>query len=119
MRVSPIVSAAVITMLAIQLAPADNGIPAKFKGVCLYAPQPEHPTELVRRGVRGSGLFRAIVDQHTGRVTEVKVLRSTPYVILNELAAKALLQWRFQPGAISGFDVPVSFEMSGYTRVLH
>jgi TonB family protein len=97
----------------------EGEIPKKFQGILLYAPYPKYPVDLVRRGIRGHGLFRLSFDSKTGRVTEVKVLNSTGYVILNELAAKALLQWRTRPGVISSLRVPITFLPAGFTRVVH
>jgi TonB family protein len=97
----------------------EGEIPKKFQGILLYAPYPKYPVDLVRRGTRGHGLFRLSFDSKTGRVTEVKVLNSTGYVILNEFAAKTLLQWKARPGAISSLRVPITFQATGFTRVVH
>ena len=97
----------------------EGEIPEKFQGILLYAPYPRYPVDLVRRGIRGHGLFRVSFDSKTGGVTDVKVLNSTGFVILNELAAKALLQWKARPGAISSLRVPITFQPAGFTRVVH
>jgi TonB family protein len=52
-------------------------------------------------------------------VDEVKVLESTGYRELNELAVKALLQWQFKPGTPSPVQVPVEFDIQGGNRILH
>ena len=80
---------------------------------------PEYPIVLQRHGVGGSGIFLVKINQKTGEVDEVKVIKSTGYVILNELAAKAMLQWKFQPGAPAELKVPMTFEIKGFSRVLH
>ena len=97
----------------------EGEIPKQFQGILSYAPYPKYPVDLVRRGIRGHGLFRLSFDSKTGHVTEVKILNSTGYVILNEVAAKALLQWRARPGAISSLRVPITFQPAGFTRVVH
>ncbi len=80
---------------------------------------PEYPSHLYRRGIGGSGIFRLTIDQKTGHVTEVKVIKSTGWVILNELAAKACLQWIFRPGTKASLEFPFSFEATSYTRQVH
>ena len=98
----------------------EGEIPEKLKGILLYAPYPKYPVGVVRQHVRGQGLFRLSFDQKTGLVTEVKVLKSTGHVILNELAAKALLQWRARPGTLTSLRVPVDFQLGGgFVRTVH
>jgi TonB family protein len=92
----------------------------KFKGILLYMPYPKYPVGVARQHLRGRGLFRLTFDQKTGLVAEAKVLKSTGHVILNELAAKALLQWRARPGAVTSLNVPVDFELGGgFIRTVH
>jgi TonB family protein len=99
---------------------AEGEIPKTLKGILLYAPYPKYPVGVVRQHVRGQGLFRLTFDQKTGHVTEVKVLQSTGHVILNELAAKALLQWRVSPGTLTSLRVPVDFQLGGaFVRTVH
>ena len=119
MRTKWLFALLLILTLTVEKVHASGEIPENLKGICLYAPDPEFPMDLVRRGVRGKGVFRVTIDRSTGKVTEVKVIRSTPYQILNELAAKSLLQWRFKPGTIAGFEIPITFEVTGFSRVLH
>jgi TonB family protein len=52
-------------------------------------------------------------------VDKVKILQSTGYSDLNKLAAKALLQWKFNPGTPSPVEVPVEFAIQGGNRILH
>jgi TonB family protein len=96
-----------------------NEIPASLKGICLYAPDPDYPPKLVNRGIGGHGVFRININPKTGGVSEVKVLRSTGYQILNELAAKAFLQWRFKPGTIDHYEISYEFHVLGGARELH
>jgi TonB family protein len=81
--------------------------------------EPEFPYYVVLRHVSGSGLFRLTINGKTGEVDEVKILRRTGYKILDELAVKGLLQWRFQPGTRGPFEVPVEFWVHGSGRILH
>jgi hypothetical protein len=50
---------------------------------------PEYPAKLAPYAWSGKGLFLLKVNPKTGEVDEVKVLKTTGHVLLNELAAKA------------------------------
>ena len=91
----------------------------KSERVLLYAPKPEYPPTLWRRGVQGSGVLLLKIDPKTGSVYEVKILKSAKYPILNELAAKAALLSKFRPGTVTEYKVPFSFGVTGYSRTLH
>jgi TonB family protein len=80
---------------------------------------PEYPPGYVLHGAEGRGRFRLTINQKTGLVDKVKILQSTGFSDLNELAAKALLQWHFQPGTRSPVEVPVEFYVHGGSRILH
>jgi TonB family protein len=80
---------------------------------------PEYPRSAANYALRGKGLFLLKVNPKTGEVDEVKVLKSTGHVFLNELSAKAFLQWKFQPGVVTQVQVPVEFYAHGFSRDLH
>jgi TonB family protein len=80
---------------------------------------PEYPIGFSMHGAEGKGRFRLTINPKTGEVDQVKIVKSVGYKDLNELAAKALLQWRFQPGTRSPVEVPVEFYVHGGNRVLH
>ena len=81
--------------------------------------EPEYPPGVVLHMAEGRGLFRLTINPKSGEVDEVKIVKSCGYKTLNELAAKALLQWRFQPGTRGPVEVPVEFYVHGGNRVLH
>ena len=81
--------------------------------------EPEYPPGFVLHGAKGRGLFRLSINPKSGEVDEVKIVKNCGYKDLNELAAKALLQWRFQPGTRGPVEVPVEFYIHGGSRVLH
>ncbi|PYL86756.1 MAG: hypothetical protein DMF17_05330 [Verrucomicrobia bacterium] len=81
--------------------------------------EPEFPPGIVLHGAGGSGRFRLTINPKSGEVDEVKIVKSVGYKDLNELAAKALLQWRFQPGTRGPVEVPVEFYVHGGKRFLH
>jgi len=80
---------------------------------------PEYPAKLAAYAFSGKGLFLLKINPKTGVVDEVKVLKSTGHVLLNEISAKAFFQWRFQPGGPTQVQVPVEFYAHGYSRDLH
>ena len=81
--------------------------------------EPEYPPGVVLHMAEGSGRFRLTINPQSGEVDEVKIVKSCGYQTLNELAAKALLQWRFQPGTRGPVEVPVEFYVHGGNRTLH
>ena len=81
--------------------------------------EPEYPPGFVLHGAKGKGLFRLSINPKSGEVDEVKIVKSCGYKDLNELAAKVLLQWRFQPGTRGPVEVPAEFYIHGGSRVLH
>ena len=80
---------------------------------------PEYPPGFVLHGAKGKGKFRLTINPTSGQVDQVKVVKSCGYKELNEWAAKALLQWRFQPGTAGPVEVPVEFYIHGGNRILH
>jgi TonB family protein len=81
--------------------------------------EPEYPIGYVIHGAKGRGRFRLTINSRSGLVDEVKILQSTGYRELNEMAVKALLQWQFKPGTPSPVEVPVEFSIQGGNRILH
>jgi TonB family protein len=81
--------------------------------------EPEYPPGVVLHMAEGRGVFRLTIDPKSGEVDEVKIVKSCGYKTLNELAAKAFFQWRFQPGSRSPVEVPVEFYVHGGNRILH
>jgi TonB family protein len=81
--------------------------------------EPEYPISMVIHGAKGRGIYRLTINAKSGLVDQVKIVKSTGYKDLNELAAKALLQWQFQPGTRSPVEVPVEFDIQGGNRILH
>ena len=58
----------------------------------------------------GTGVFRLRIDQKTGRVTEVAVMKSTGWKHLDQAAAATLVGWRARiPASRSTVTVPVTF----------
>jgi outer membrane biosynthesis protein TonB len=70
------------------------------QGVTQYV-HPEYPPKLRSYGWNGKGLFLLKINPRTGDADEVKVIKSAGHVLLNEFAAKAFFQWKFQPGVVT------------------
>ena len=95
---------------AAQAAP-DAFIPPKFKGIILYAPVPDYPLEARNRFTLGTqGMYRLKINQKTGAVDEVGVMKRASWGKLNAVMVFELLKWKFKPATIKQIDVPVAFE---------
>ena len=47
-----------------------------------------------------------------GRVTAIKILKSTRHPELDAEVMKALIRWRAKPGRKWDLDIPITFKMS-------
>ena len=95
---------------ACQAAP-DAFIPPKFKGIILYAPVPDYPLEARNRFTLGAqGVYRLKINQKTGIVDEVGVMKRASWAKLNAVMVFELLKWKFKPGTIKRLDISVAFE---------
>lgn len=89
-----------------------TGLPDNVRGPCklLYNPMPPYPTA-VRHAympVVGSGTF-SVSFNSSGKVAEVKMIRSTGFDSLNDAAMSALRKWKNEPGQACTMVVPVTF----------
>jgi TonB family protein len=83
-----------------------GGVPAPEQTAGGTAPL---PADAKAAGVAGSVVCEIVVDE-TGRVTDVKVVRSIP--MLDAAAAAAVRTWRFNPAVVNGRAVPVRMAVS-------
>jgi hypothetical protein len=91
-------------------------IPAKFKGIILDAPEPVF-VEGARKDIGVSqGVYRLTINQQTGLVDEVGVLKKTGTQKLDGTAVLAFFKWKFKPGAFKQIDIPITFDR--YVNVL-
>jgi TonB family protein len=81
-------------------APFSVSAPSNLGRLVLEAPRAEYPLEARRRLLAGRGVYVLRIHIPSGRVTQVVVGRSTGTRVLDEAAVKALLRWRFKPGAV-------------------
>ncbi len=70
-----------------------------------HNPKPHYPRLARRRGMEGRVLLAVAVDAH-GRVTEVTVLESSGYRLLDRAALEAVRRWTFVPARRDGVAVP-------------
>jgi protein TonB len=68
-------------------------------------PPPRYPSEGIRRRLEGTVTLELRISS-AGRVSEVKVLRSSGHTVLDEAAVKAVRQWSGQPAR--RFGQPIS-----------
>src|SRR5439155_5961969 len=93
-------------------------IPPQYKKDALAAPDPEYPMKAQHLGYQGQGIYRLIINDKTGVVDEVKVMKSTHSRELDASAVMTLFNWKFRPG-INHRDLLVVFQMTGWSRELH
>lgn len=82
----------------------------------MHAPEPEYPLGLERLTIRNQGVYRLTINQQTGAVDEVGVLKRCDDGRLDANSVMIFFQWKFKPGTIKQIDVPVVYER--FVRVL-
>jgi TonB family protein len=70
-------------------------IDPKYKKDTLSAPDPEYPLKCQHLGYQGQGIYRLIINDKTGVVDEVKVMKSTHHRELDANAVMTLFTWKF------------------------
>ena len=93
-------------------------IDPKFKRDTVTAPDPEYPMKSQHLGYQGQGIYRLMINDKTGVVDEVKVMKSTHHRELDASAVMTLFNWKFRPG-VNHRDLLVVFQMTGWSRDLH
>jgi len=84
--------------------PAEN-----LRSYFVKAFPPNYPDAAVAQHKKGSGWFRLTIDRATGKVTEVKVLKSTGVKILDDAAAVTFMQWKAKPNRLDHAVLPANF----------
>lgn len=75
------------------------GLPPNVERLVVRAFSPDYPVEARRLRCGGTGIYLLRVQIKSGAVTQVLVGRSAGDSSLDRAAVKALLRWRFKPGA--------------------
>jgi TonB family protein len=108
-RSHKVVGLALICSLVVSLAVADA---QQARARLLDAPRPAKSAEASRLRLSGSGLFELQLDQRTGKVVAVKVLRSTGHPVLDASAVDGLKKWRAEAGTVKRIVAPLVFTAS-------
>ena len=78
--------------------------------------RPRYPSRAVAQGIEGRVVLLATLDA-TGRVTDLRVLESSGFALLDREALRAVATWRFLPKLVDGapvastLKVPVRFDL--------
>lgn len=72
--------------------------------------KPSYPPLARRSGYQGRLILRFLVSRE-GKVTRIKVVRSSGYSILDRVAIKTVRHWRFSPASRKGRPIPFWMEV--------
>ena len=84
----------------------------EWKSVITAHPRPDYPVAARRTGLQGQGYFRLYFGRD-GRVTNIKVLKSTGHQMLDDAAMAGFIQWHAKPGPRRELDTPIAYVLSG------
>lgn len=93
-------------------------IDPKYKKDTVSAPDPDYPMHAQHLDYQGQGIYRLMINDKTGIVDEVKVMKTTGHRELDANAIMTLFNWKFRPG-VNHRDLLIVFEMTGWSRGLH
>lgn len=92
-------------------------VASKYKQDTTLAPDPTYPILARNRRHRGQGVYRLIINDKTGIVDQVQVMKPTGSKELDAEAVMTLFKWTFRPG-IKQREVAIVFE-TGRGNNLH
>jgi periplasmic protein TonB len=87
------------------------------KAAYLFNPHPPYPEQSRRAGHTGLVILRVSINEH-GRVSAVRVVKSSGYSLLDDRARTTLQRWVFKPARHGGrpvatqVDVPIRFSLN-------
>jgi len=100
-----------------EFAPGTPGqVMRKARPIYRKNPKPEYPSLARRKGYEGTVVLEALVDRN-GRVSDLRVLKSSGYPILDRSAIASVKEWLFEPGMRGDektemwVKIPVRFEL--------
>jgi TonB family protein len=79
--------------------------------VLIHEVKPQYPMGARKAGIEGISQLKIQVLPD-GSVGEIQVVKSTGDSSLDEVAQKAVKQWKFKPGLVGGKPVPVWMTLS-------
>ena len=77
----------------------------------LKSEAPACPFVAKERRWQGKGVFRLTIDPHTGKVTDVRPVKSTGFKVLDDSSILALRAWTFKPNRFKQAEVPITFQL--------
>lgn len=112
-RVSPIIVALVIALLAVQSqakTETDLGDIGKY---VVSRVDPEYPFDARVHRLEGAGIFQLSINRENGLVTNVAIIKTTGWALLDRYTITAFRKWRFVPHTLDKVNIPVNFGMVG------
>ena len=103
----------VFYILSFSVAPAADQSAEAWQRYLISAPEVVYPAVIKRTGQQGKGVYQLTIDRKNGTVTEVKVLKSTHYKLLDAIYVMNFFQWRFQPGTITSAKIARGVDITG------
>ena len=64
------------------------------------------------RNAQGDGLFRLDINLKTGRVSQIRIIKSTGSAILDRASTGAFSRWVFTPGKWSAMIIPTTVRVT-------
>jgi len=64
------------------------------------------------RNAKGDGLFRLDINLKTGRVSQIRIIKSTGSAILDRASTGAFSRWVFMPGKWSAMIIPTTVRVT-------
>ena len=68
----------------------------------------DYPAEARQRHVQGKGILVGEVDFETGKVTSVRMEKTTGSKVLDDAALRSFRQWQFKPRLVRQFRTPIT-----------
>src|SRR5580658_3801614 len=84
--------------------------PKTLGGRLITSPKPKYPDQAKAAGVQGTVVFQVVIDER-GIPSQISILSPLGYG-LDDAAAAALAQWRYQPFTSGGKAVKVLTEVT-------
>jgi TonB family protein len=75
------------------------------------APGAPYPEEAQKTKTTGSGVYELRIDK-AGRISAVRIVKSSGSAVLDTAATTAFKKWRFKPGVFQSVRVPVSWSVN-------
>jgi TonB family protein len=89
-------------------------LPPHWKNkIIIEKPTPEYPIVARQLRIEGSGFFVLHINQETGTVESVAVMRSTGHTVLDQAAVGGLKRWRIKARTMGRIGIPVRFVLTG------